>query len=480
MKRGVALAGLLLVVGGLAAAAVALVERVTRDRYYRELLLMGETALAAGNTFAALEAFSGAVALRPDQMPAYYRRAEAYRLQRQFEKAAADLRAALRVAPDAAQPRVALGDLFDAQGEHTQAASWYRAAAERLRDADPALLYRLAASFYRAGHPASAIEPLKLALSRNESFPEARYLLGLAYRDTHQFDAAIASLEQAIRISPLLTPAREELADLYRLTGRPDDEIAQLEALATRDADTERRTAIALAEARRGQTAHALAILTEEAERTPANSRVDLALGRVHLGIAEQSGSAPDVRAALTHLERALGGTARRSEGLALYGRALHLAGNARDAERILQEAIATSPVYPTAFQYLADVADELGHPAGARDALVSLDALEGSTRGRGARAARARRIGLLALAAGDARGAANYLQQAVSGGLDGSDTLGALARARWSAGDAAGAEHTIDRALARDPANPELQRLARAIKRPAGRVDPAARRPQS
>ena len=72
------------------------------------------------------------------------------------------------------------------------------------------------------------------------------------------------------------------------------------------------------------------------------------------------------------------------------------------------------------------------------------------------------------------------YLQEALAGGLNGSDTLAALARARWSSGDAAGAEATIDRALAADPDNIELQRLARAIKRTSGRVDPEARHPRS
>jgi tetratricopeptide (TPR) repeat protein len=474
------IAALLLVVGGLTAAGVTLRERLQRDGYYRQLLQTGEEALAAGNAFAAIEAFSGAVALRPDQMPGYYRRAEAYRQQRQFEKAAADLRAALRLAPDAAQPRVALGDLFEAQGDHGQAAGWYRAAADRLRDADPALLYRLAAAFYRAGRPAAAIQPLQLALTRNESFAEAHYLLGLAHRDTQQFDAAIASLEQAIRIAPLLTAAREELADLYRLRNRPDDEVAQLEALSTRDGDVARRIAVALGEARRGQTARALAILDEEARHTPASSHVHLALGRVYLGLAEKSRSEPDVQQAMAYLEKALGGTARRSEGLALYGRAMYLAGSSRDAERILQEAIATSPIYPAAFRYLADVADELGHAAIACEALIDFDAVQGSTADRPTRAARTRRIGMLALRAGDARTAADYLRQAVSAGLDGPDTLGALARARWLLGDLRGAGEAIDRALAIDPGNVELQRLDRAITRPAGRVDPEARLPRS
>jgi tetratricopeptide (TPR) repeat protein len=478
MRRGLAVGALLLVAAS-AAAVVALSERAREERYYRELLAGGEEALGAGNSFAAVEAFSGAVALRPDAMPGYYRRAEAYRSQRQFEKAAADLRAAMRLAPDAPQPRIALGDLYDAEGDHGQAAGWYQSAADRLKDKDPALLYRLASASYQAGLPAAAIAPLRLALSRNESFPEAQYLLGLAYRDTQQPDAAIAALEQAIRMAPLLTPAREELADLYRETGRGDAELAQLQALAARDPDARRRIAVALAEARQGREDRALAALAQEAE-VPGRSSVHLALGRVYLGIAERSGARDAIQRSLAYLEQALGGTARRSEGLALFGRALHVSGDARQAERILHEAIATSPVYPAAFEYLADVAEELSHPAAARDALLRLDALEGNTARSARRTARARRLGLLSLRAGDPHGAVAFLQQAVSAGLIGADTLGPLARARWAAGDQAGAEEAVDRALAADPASVELQRLARAIKARAGPGDPAARLPRS
>ena len=107
-------------------------------------------------------------------------------------------------------------------------------------------------------------------------------------------------------------------------------------------------------------------------------------LGRVHLARAE-AGIAPRSPRALAALERALGGTARRSDGLALYGRALHLSGDAAGAERLLQDAILHLPVDPDAFGYLADAAERLGHPLAARDALLNLDALEGDTAPRAA-----------------------------------------------------------------------------------------------
>src|SRR5262245_26042880 len=226
--------------GGLAAAGVTYLQHRQDERQYRHLLSIGEMALAAGNTYGAIEAFSGALALRPNSMVAYYRRGEAYRAQGQEVEAVVNLKEAIRLAPNAPQPLMALGDLYDTKGESAQAASWFGQAAERLKDEDSTLLYRLALARYRSGAPATAIEPLKRVVARNESFAGAQYLnalylLGLAYRDTLNLDAAATSLEEAVRVDPSFTAAREELADLYRAEGRDLAEMQELQALASRD-----------------------------------------------------------------------------------------------------------------------------------------------------------------------------------------------------------------------------------------------------
>ena len=450
---------------GLTAVGATLVQRLQAERQYRRLLSVGEQALGAGDTYGAIEAFSGALAFRPDSMVAYYRRGEAYSLQRQTDEAVRDLRQATRLAPNAPQPLIALGDLFDAAGDFVQAADWYGQAAERLKDEDPTLLYRLALARYRSGTPASAVEPLRRAVARDDSSPAARYLLGLILRDTGDAPSAIASLEEAIRIDPSLTAAREELVDLYRAEGRTVEEMAQLQTLAARDNQMTRRIAIGMAEARVGQFDGALGTLNRALDTAPNDSRIQVAIGRVYLARAERGGDADAIPRALDVLERALGGTARRSEGLALYGRALSLAGNRADAERILREAVATSPIDLEAFPFLADVAEQLGHYVIARDALVNLDALQGDTVTFEVRRERAKRIGTLSYRAADYRSAADYLAFAVDGGLTDPATLGQLAQSRWLVGDHSGARSVLADALKASPLDPQLLRLAQTIK---------------
>ena len=455
----------LLSVAGLLAGALAYLQHLDRDRQFRQLLDQGERALLADQGYAAIEAFSGAVALRPSSMAALYRRGDAYRVQRRYDEALRDLRAANRLAPDAPQPLIAIGALFDERGDRAQAAEWYGRAATLLRDEDPAVLYALALARFRAGFPAEAIDPLRRAIARQPPQAAAHYLLGLVLRDAQNPDDAIAALEQAVRLSPTLTPAREELADLYRERGRPVDELMQLQALSTGDPDPARRVAIALAETRRGQFDAALGTLNEAATRLPSDAGVQMAIARVYLARAERGGDRSGITRALVVLERALGGNAPRSEGLSLYGRALFLTGDVVNAERILQEATTTSPIDLEAFSFLADAAVRLGHPVIARDALVDLDALEGDTAPASVREARARRIAVLSLDAGDPRTALDHLSQIVASGHADAATMGMVARARWQIGDAEGARAALGRAMALDARDAEVQRLRKTIK---------------
>ena len=112
-----------------------------------------------------------------------------------------------------------------------------RAALERAVDVDLAGLVDI----YASGGETELARRIsdRLALVPRDG-NAAHYLLALVLRDVQNQDGAIAALEEAVRLSPTLTPAREELADLYRERGRPVDELLQLQALSTGDPDPAR------------------------------------------------------------------------------------------------------------------------------------------------------------------------------------------------------------------------------------------------
>jgi tetratricopeptide (TPR) repeat protein len=440
------------------------VQHLGRDRQYQAFMAAGAAALDAGNTDAAIAAYSGAVALRPDSMAAHLHRGVAYRAQQHVDAAIRDLREASRLGRSATQPLEALGDLFDAQGRPTESADYYGRSIQ-LDSQNKAVLYKLALARYRAGTPADAIDPLRKAVALDDSFGEAHYLLGLVLRDTQDLGGAAAALERAVRVAPALAAPREELADLYRAQGRPVDEIAALQALASLDHHADRLVAIALAEARHGEFDDATATLTSAAAQSPQDATVQLALGRVYLAQAERRLDRTAIRNATVAVGKALGSAGKTSEGLALFGRALYLSGDDEGAERLLREAIATSPIDLEAFDYLADACERRGHAADAREALAKLDAFKGDTQPAPVRAARLRRLGLLSLQAGDPPSALSYLQAALDAGARDAGTLGSLADAAWRAGQKDLARQTLTKALGLEPRNQDLARLGRTIR---------------
>ena len=96
-----------LAIGVLLAAAMAgvfLYTGVTRDTEYRRLVAAGDVALGQDQLFLAIEAFSGAIALKSDSMLAHLKRGETYQRRGDLAAALRDLTRASALAPEATRP----------------------------------------------------------------------------------------------------------------------------------------------------------------------------------------------------------------------------------------------------------------------------------------------------------------------------------------------------------------------------------------
>ena len=353
MKRPVVLA---VAAVALIAAAVLVWVDARREREFRRLIAVGDAALASGQTFDAIEAFSGALALKPDSMLASLKRGDTYRRRGEFAAALRDLGQAAFLDPAAPRPIELLGDVQAAMGQYEAAAAEYQRYLA-IDDRAPAVLYKLALAHYRNGMAARAADPLRRAVAIDDRFAEAHYLLGLSLRDTDR-DQALRALRRALEVNATFAAAREELARLYEDMGRPQDAIDQLEALAALEpARPERLVNVGLAYARIGRRDTAVLTLGRAAERHPDATVVYTALGRIWLTSAEAQKDPVALGKAIEALQPAAAQAGAASETRALYGRALALSGNMVAAERMLLQAVATAPVDPSAYRYLAEVA---------------------------------------------------------------------------------------------------------------------------
>lgn len=372
---------LLVVSVGLAALMVGVVlawYAVRQERQFQRLIAAGDAALAQDQTYGAIEAFSGALALKRDSMLAHLKRGDTYRRRGELTAALRDLREASALDPSAPRPVELLGDVNAAMGRYERASEHYQAFTA-LDDRSPRVLYKLALAHYRNGQVERAIEPLRDAVALDERFTEAHYLLGMCLRERGQDDEALRALTRAVEISPAFAAAREELVDLFDRTDRRQAALEQLEALAALEpARAERLISVGLAYARWGRTDAAILTLGRAAERYPDEPAVYTALGRVWLEAAELRNDRVALSKAIEALQPTAASATASGETLMLYGRAMLRSGDARAAERILLQAVGKPPVEPAAFRYLADAAERLGHLPVARDALLRYVALAG------------------------------------------------------------------------------------------------------
>jgi len=366
----------LTVVAALVAATVQGWSDVRQTRAFRRLIAEGEAALGRGETSAAIEAFSGAVALRPRSMLPYLKRGDTYRREGQFDSAERDLAQAQTLDPTAPQPLELAGDVRMARGDAAGAVAPYRAYLA-LDDRAPRLQYKLGLALYRSGDPAAGAEAARRALALDTNLAEAHQLLGLAALAQGRTGEASAALTRALGLQPASESIRSALIDLYAAQGRTRDETAQREALAALDATRpDGLVSLALAQVRHRRADAAVATVARAAERFPGSPVVANGAGRVWLEVAETTGDAHALQEALTVLAPAAARENASSETLALYGRALLLNGDIKPAQTYLLRATTRFPIERDAFRELSKVEARLGHRDAARIALARHAAL--------------------------------------------------------------------------------------------------------
>jgi len=462
VKKGIAA---VLVVAGLAAGGILADQAVERDREYRQLIVQGDDALNRGQTFVAIEAFSEAIALKRGSMLAYLKRGEAHQRRgdtpEMLGAALRDLRTAAELDPGATRTQEKLGDVNFQLRRFANAAENYEAYL-RLDDHAPDIYYKLALASRGDGRITRAVSALQRAVTLNPSFHQAHYVLGLCLKDREQLAEARVAFDRAITISPAFIPAREELAEIYRLQGRPREEIEQLEALFALDpAKPERLIAVGLAHLRGGNRELAVVTLGRAAELFPETPGVYAALGQVWLDAAEERGDPIDIKKALEALEPIATQTNATSETLGHYGRALVLDGQHVRAEAAFRLASQRFPTDPGVLPQLAAVAERLGHVEDARQALVRYAILVDEDRDRASHAAQ---IGDLSMQLNDVASAVAWYQKSVSVATSDTVVLLRLAGAQAKAGQIENARATVQKVLELQPDNVAAQNLARRL----------------
>ena len=435
----------------MATGATLVYQAVAREREYRDLISQADERLAAADAAGAIEALSGAIALRPSAMLAWLLRGETYRQRGDVAAAVRDLRKAVELAPTTTTAIERLGDAWFSLERHAKAADQFEAYLV-LDDRNPRVFYKLALARFHEGYPDRAEAAVKRALALDADLPEAHHLLGLCCLRQKRVDEAVTSLARAVELAPALVPAREELARLYGTQRRQAEEIRQLETLAGLEGDrVHRHTALATAYAAAGRTDLAIQVLARATERFADAPDIDVTLGRVWLEIAEGTGDRVALGKALEALSRAVT-RIDSSEALTLYGRALLRANDRSRSLALLRQAALRFPVAADTHRLLADAAERSGNLQLARDALRADAALHAAEEPPQATAQRAVRLARLAGRLDDSRDAAFWYGKALEAQPGAADLAERMVDAQLRAGLVDEAQQAVARELARRP----------------------------
>ena len=298
----VAVAG---VAGALAYSALA------NEREFERRMAEGDQAVAGDRHFQAIEAYSGAVALKPDSMLARLKRGAVYQNQNELDAALRDLREAVDLDPGALLAIELLGDVNTSLQRAERAIERYEAYVS-LDERNARVHYKLGLARYRAGRVDTAAAALQQALNLDPALGDAHYVLGLVLRDQNKLPAARRSLEESARRLPAgQTAPREALAEVYALEGEHTKAINELETLAALDPTrADRLVAVGLAQARAGREDAAVTTLSRAVEHFPDVPQAYAALGHVWLASAQRRGDRIALNKALEALQQA----ARRSD----------------------------------------------------------------------------------------------------------------------------------------------------------------------
>jgi tetratricopeptide (TPR) repeat protein len=417
-------------------------EVIARDRDYQGWLARGDRSLAEEHALDAIEAYGGAVGLRPDSMLARLRRGQAHERRGDLEAAVHDFQAAAELDSTAVRPREELGNALYQAHRFREASEAFEATLA-LDDRLTRVHFKLALARYRNGDLDAAIALLTRATPANEATAEAYYLLGLCYRDARRVADAQRAFNKALALSPAFVAAREELADVYAAQGRRD-EIDQLQTLAGLDpTHVERQVTLALALARAGRTESAVAALGAALDRAPDDPHVYEALGRVWLQNADANDDRLALKKAIEALERIATDPQASSDALTLYGRALLSDGQIARAEQVLEQATTRYPLDPSSLAFYATAAEQLKHLDAARQALIDYGSLAGDD---AQSLSRTMRIAALSIRLDDPASAVRWLQKAADANPSDTKVLASLADAQRSAGDDEGAARTTAR----------------------------------
>jgi tetratricopeptide (TPR) repeat protein len=176
------------------------------DRVYQ---LLGEAALAAGNTSEAEEEFQKALKANPHSIEVSTELAELKRSQSKFDEAIVYYLQAEQIGPSNYEIAYGLGACYTYKQEYPRAIEWLRKASALAPDS-AAGRFALGNALFQNGDTEAAIPELNVSLRLEPRMKQAYFLLGRAYSKLGRLDQAKAAVKKLDELNRSEIPGQDK------------------------------------------------------------------------------------------------------------------------------------------------------------------------------------------------------------------------------------------------------------------------------
>ncbi|MFZ3123178.1 MAG: tetratricopeptide repeat protein [Thermodesulfovibrionales bacterium] len=172
----------------------------------------------SGNPQKAVEAFTKAIKLNPNNEKFYVFRGNAYGEAGNNNQAVKDIAKAIKLNPKYAKAYVSRGNAYLRSGSYQQAVKDYSMAAKLSPKHEEAYCYR-GVAYGALGKEQQALEDFSRAIKLNPEYEKAYFYRGLAYAESGNYHKALEDFNKAVELNPGDSAAYFNRGRVYGLLG---------------------------------------------------------------------------------------------------------------------------------------------------------------------------------------------------------------------------------------------------------------------